>query len=134
ITYLSLGNACTIAAQISVVLQCCPGDGVMTVTESKDPAEAHHGIQDATGDLVDQQVIDFTDTFIANSVDIRSLNILTRYESPVRVCRCLCHHGLSSELRLPDNRRRDASVPKSRRRSTCTGFGAAAIDRCRDSV
>src|SRR4026207_1431173 len=98
----------------------------MAVTESKEPAEAHHGIQDATGDLVDQQVIDFTDAFIANSVDIRSLNILTRYESPVRVCCCLCH-GLSSKLRLPDNRRRMEAF-QNWRGGTCTGFGAMPID------
>src|SRR4029079_2792128 len=73
-------------------------------------------------------------SFIANSVDIRSLNILTRYESPVRVCRCLCHHGLSSELRLPDNRRRDASVPKSRRRSNSTRFVSASIYLFRNPV
>jgi bacterioferritin-associated ferredoxin len=33
---------------------------IMAVSESKEPAEAHHRIHDATGDLVDQQVIDFT--------------------------------------------------------------------------
>jgi hypothetical protein len=51
----------------------------MTMTKSKETAKAHHRINNATRDLVDQQMIDFADRFIANSVDIRPLNILTRY-------------------------------------------------------
>jgi hypothetical protein len=72
----------------------------MAVTESKEPTKAHHGIQDATGDLVDQQVVDFADAFIANSVDIGPLNILTRYCRLSWCACCLCHHGLSSKLLL----------------------------------
>jgi hypothetical protein len=82
----SFGNPRTIATQISVVLECCPGNWVVTMTQTKETAKAHHSVDDATGDLVDQQVVDFTDGFIANSVDIRSLNILAdnRAEKPRR--------------------------------------------------
>ena len=105
----------------------------MAVTESKEPAEAHHGIQDATGDLVDQQVIDFTDAFIANSVDIRSLNILTRYESPVGCAvvfttlayppSCVC------QITGGGWKRSKTGVG-----GTCTGFGAMPIDAAYELV
>jgi hypothetical protein len=78
----------------------------MAVTESKEPTKAHHGIQDATGDLVDQQVVDFADAFIANSVDIGPLNILTQY---CRLSGCAVAFATMAyppSCCWPDNRRR----------------------------
>ena len=52
----------------------------MAVTKTKETAEAHDRVSNATGDLLDEQMVDFTNGLIACAIDFRSLNILTRYE------------------------------------------------------
>jgi hypothetical protein len=51
----------------------------MAVTKTKETAEAHDRVSDATGDLFDEQMVDLADSFIASAIDLRSLNILARY-------------------------------------------------------
>jgi hypothetical protein len=51
----------------------------MAVTKTKETAEAHDCVSDSTGDLLDEQMVDFTNGLIARAIDLRPLNILTRY-------------------------------------------------------
>jgi hypothetical protein len=36
-------------------------------------------VNHATGDLLNQEVVDFTDRLVTNAIDVRPLNIFTRY-------------------------------------------------------
>jgi hypothetical protein len=51
----------------------------MAVTKTKETAEAHDRVSDATGDLFDEQMVDLTDGLFARAIDLSPLNILTRY-------------------------------------------------------
>jgi hypothetical protein len=51
----------------------------MAVTKTKETAEAHDRVSDATGNLLDEQMVDFTNGLIAGAIDLSPLNILTRY-------------------------------------------------------
>jgi hypothetical protein len=56
-----------VAAQIGVVLECCPGDWIMTVTKTE-AAKAHDRVSDATGELLDEQVINLSNGLIASPI------------------------------------------------------------------
>ena len=70
-----LSNVRAETAKRRVVVQCTPRDRVMIVVEPHKPTETHDRIGDAAGSLIDDQVIDLTDVFVARTVDFGAVDI-----------------------------------------------------------
>ena len=83
---LSFGNVRPVRPKICIVFECCPGYRVVTVAKTQETAGAHHGVDDPTGELLDQQVVDLTDRLIASAINICSLNILISILQMIWVC------------------------------------------------
>src|SRR4029453_12739073 len=66
------------AAERFVVGERTPGDGIMAVTEPEESAKAHDGIADATGHLVDDNMIDLADVLAVSPIHLRSLDVFAR--------------------------------------------------------
>ena len=49
----------------------------MAMSQPQEPSKTHHRVRNVAGDLFDQQVVDLTDYFVAYTVDVGALNILT---------------------------------------------------------
>jgi hypothetical protein len=47
----------------------------MIVAETHEPTEAHDRVSHATGRLIDDQVIDLTDVFVARTLDFGAVDI-----------------------------------------------------------
>ena len=68
------GSALAVAR--GVVLERRPRDRIVTVPEAEESAEAHHGVRNAAGNFLDEQVVDFADRLLANAIDAGALDVL----------------------------------------------------------
>src|SRR5262245_31942407 len=81
ISQLIFRDAGPIAAEIGVVFECRPRDRIVTVSESEEAAETHHGVRNTTGNLLNEQVVDFADNILANTIDAGALDVLAGNEA-----------------------------------------------------
>jgi len=88
---LPFGDPGDIPVELGVVFQGTPGDWVVAMAETKEPAKAHDCEGDTAGNLVDHQVIDFTDLGAIHIIDIGSLDIFARDKLMVGMDGAGCH-------------------------------------------
>src|SRR5215510_9189877 len=91
---LLLGNAGDVATKVDVILERCPGYGIVTLAETEKAAEADHGVGHAATNVVDEQMINVTDPCAIGGVDVRAFDILAGDQSMVWVNGRLGHADL----------------------------------------
>jgi hypothetical protein len=118
-----------IAAQVSVVLECCPrglGNGCERVLGNRRSSPPHTRRDRRPC----RSASDRFHRWLYHQ--LRRHSFLQHLRSILAVdpgCCCLCHHGLSSKLRLPDNRRRmEAFHTRHRSSLELHRFGAVQMD------
>ena len=62
-------------AKRRIVVQCTPRDRIVIVAEAHEPTEAHDRVGHATGGLIDDQVVDLTDIFVARTLHFRAMDV-----------------------------------------------------------
>src|SRR5262245_16544741 len=124
IPQLIFRDAGPIATETGVVFERRPRDRIVTVSEPEEPAEAHHGVRNTTGNFLDKQVIDFADNVLANAIDAGALDVLAGNEAVIGMNGCLSHGWILPSLIVgrSTHRRDKGSRKRSAEMSTRFGF------------
>jgi hypothetical protein len=88
---LLLRNSRAESAKRLVVSQGAPGNRIVAVAKTHETAKAHDGVGHASGQLVDDEVIDLTDIPALGSIDRGSVDVFARNSSMVWMSSCACH-------------------------------------------
>ena len=75
---LSLCYASAIATESRVIFERRPWNGVVAMRQSEETAEPHDSLGDSTRDLLDQEMVNFSNRLFARAVDLSPLDIFAR--------------------------------------------------------
>jgi hypothetical protein len=104
-------------------------------TKTKETAEAHDRVSNATGDLLDEQMVDFTNGLIAGAIDLSpftsSLDISRLSGCAVAFATMADPPSCVCQITGGGWKRSKTGVEGL---STCTAFGAVPIDAAYESV
>jgi hypothetical protein len=84
----------------------------VAVTETHETAKAHDGVGHASGQFVDDEVIDLTDIPAIGSIDGGSVDVFARNASMVWMSSCACHGLPPCNGLLPFQFDHDGDVPQ----------------------
>src|SRR5262249_48818049 len=88
---LLLRNSRAESTERLIVSQGAPGNRIVAVTETHEAAKAHDGVGHASGQLVDDEMVDLTDIPAIGSIDRGSVDVFARNASMIWMSSCACH-------------------------------------------
>ena len=91
ILQLLFGDPGDITVELRVIFQGTPGDGVVAMAEPQESTEAHDRVGDTAGELIDHQMVDFTDLLTVRFIDVGAFDIFARDKLMVGMDGAGCH-------------------------------------------